>query len=72
MSIPAAAAQAAKYVAEGAELLSRVPTSTLGSVIAALKAIVNGEPTKAERLAKNAALALAARAAAKARIKAGK
>jgi hypothetical protein len=59
-------------IAEGARLLSQVPPSTLASVIAALKAIVGGNPTKAERLARNAALALSAKAAAKARIRARK
>jgi ABC-type transporter Mla subunit MlaD len=61
---------AAALIAKGAELLSKIPPSTLGSVIETIQAIVNGEPTKAERLAANAARALAAKAAAKARIKA--
>jgi len=61
---------ASSLIAEGARLLSQVPVATLGSVISALKAIVGGQPDKAERLARNAALALAAKAAAKARIKA--
>lgn len=63
---------AAALLAKGAELLSKVPPSTLGSVLQALTAIVNGEPTKAERLAANAARAVAAKAAAKARIRASK
>ncbi len=72
MSIPAAVAKAAELVAEGAKLLSKVPPTTLESVIEAIKAIVSGQPDKAERLARNASLAVAAKLAAKARIKATK
>lgn len=63
-------AEVAKLIAKGVELLHKVPPSTLNSVIDAIKAIVSGQPDKAERLARNAALALAAKEAAKARIKA--
>lgn len=63
---------AGALLSKGAALLSKVPASTLGSVIAALEAMVNGEPTKAERLAANAARAVAAKLAAKARIRATK
>lgn len=61
---------AAKLIAKGVQLLSRVPTSTLGSVVETIEAIVNGEPAKAERLARNAALSAGAKGAARARIKA--
>ncbi len=69
MSVPAAVA---RLIADGVALLAKVPESTLSSVVEALKAIVSGQPDKAERLARNASLAVAAKLAAKARIKATK
>ncbi len=61
-----------KAAAKAVELFGKVPESTRQSVLDALIAIVNGEPSKAERLSRNAALAVAAEAAAETRIKAKK
>jgi hypothetical protein len=63
---------AVKLIGEGAALLAKVPTSALAAVIDVIKALVAGRPDQAERLARNAALAIAAKRAAAERIKAQK
>ena len=65
-----AAATAAKLIADATKLLAQVPASALSSVVDVIKALVSGRPDVAERLARNAALAIAAKRAASERIKA--
>ncbi len=62
----------AALLGKGAELLAKIPAELLPAVIDVLNALLAGRPDKAERLAKDAALAIAARKAASARIKATK
>ena len=64
------AATVASVTALVGKLLSQVPATTLGAVVDVIRALVAGEPSKAERLARNAALAIAAKRAAAERIKA--
>lgn len=66
------APDAVKLIGQVAALLAKVPPSLLTSVVDVVKAIAAGDSSKAERLARNAALALAAKQAAAARIKAQK
>lgn len=56
----------AEAIKEAAEL------GLLGKLVEVVKAILSGDSTTAERLAKNSALAVAAKKAAKARIQASK
>lgn len=61
---------AASLLSTATKLLSQVPASTLGAVVDVIKALVSGDSSKAERLARNAAMAIAAKRAAAERIKA--
>lgn len=60
---------AASLLGTATKLLAQVPESTLGAVVDVIKALVAGRPDQAERLARNAALAIAAKRAAAERIK---
>jgi hypothetical protein len=60
---------ASALIGQAVKLLSQVPASTLGAVVSVIRALVAGDSGQAERLAKNAALAIAAKRAAAERIR---
>jgi hypothetical protein len=60
---------ASALIGQAVKLLGQVPVSTLAAVVDVIKALVSGDSGKAERLAKNAALAIAAKRAAAERIR---
>lgn len=60
----------AALLAKGARLLEQVPESVRSDAVNVIGALVSGDARKAERLARNTALAIAAKRAAAERIKA--